>query len=96
VDILDNSDLIGRVVRSIAGRDVGKYFIIVKVINDKYVLISDGKLRTEEKPKKKKLKHLFVTHIIAYELKNSLLSNNNVTNAMIRKFLQLKDIDKEV
>lgn len=93
---MDNSDLIGRVVRSIAGRDVGKYFIIVKVINDKYVLISDGKLRTEEKPKKKKLKHLFVTDIIAYELKNSLLSNNNVTNAMIRKFLQLKDIDKEV
>lgn len=93
---MDNSDLIGRVVRSIAGRDLGKYFIIVKAINDKYVFISDGKLRTEEKPKKKKLKHLFVTDIMAYELKSSLLSNSNVTNAMIRKFLQLKDIDKEV
>lgn len=93
---MNNSDLIGRVVRSKAGRDSGKTFIIVKVIDDEYVLMSDGKLRTEEKPKKKKLKHMIVTDCIANELKELLLSNKEVTNSMIRKFLQFQDIDKEV
>jgi ribosomal protein L14E/L6E/L27E len=96
VDILNNSDLLGRVVKSVAGRDSGKTFIIIKVIDEQYVLMSDGKLRTEEKPKKKKLKHLLVTDTIVEELRSYLLSGNKVTNAMIRKFSQLKDIDKEV
>lgn len=96
MNILSYHDLIGRVVVSRAGRDSGKTFIIMNEINDEYVLVSDGKLRTEEKPKKKKLKHLIVTDITAEELRDSLLCGKKVTNAMIRKFLQLKDIDKEV
>jgi ribosomal protein L14E/L6E/L27E len=96
VNILSNHDLVGRVVKSLVGRDSGKTFIILKVIDDNYVLMSDGKLRTEEKPKKKKLKHLVVTDIETKELRDILLSGDKVTNAMIRKFLQLNDIDKEV
>lgn len=96
MNILSNHDLVGRVVRSLVGRDSGKTFIILKVVDDKYILMSDGKLRTEEKPKKKKLKHLVVTDIVAEELRDKLLSDGKVTNALIRKFLRLNDIDKEV
>jgi ribosomal protein L14E/L6E/L27E len=79
-----------------AGRDEGKFFIILEALNENYVYISDGKLRTEEKPKKKKLKHLVITDIVAHEVREAILSNEQISNSMIRKFLQLNDTDKEV
>lgn len=89
-------DLLGRVVRSTAGRDEGKTFIIIKVLDEKYVVISDGNLRTQEKPKKKKIKHLAPTNIVAEEIRDFLLHDKSIGNATIRKFLQLNDGDKEV
>ena len=35
---------LGQIVYSIAGRDRGRYFIVVDIIDDNYVLISDGDL----------------------------------------------------
>ena len=48
----------GSIAVSLAGRDKDRVFIIVGVLDEKYVLVSDGRLRKVEKPKKKKLKHL--------------------------------------
>lgn len=49
---------IGRLVLSMAGRDKGKIFMILDIIDKQYVYITDGSLRTKDRPKKKKLKHL--------------------------------------
>lgn len=51
---------IGSVIRSKAGHDVGQYFAVVEV-NDKFVLICDGKQRPLERPKKKNRIHIAVT-----------------------------------
>ena len=48
----------GDVVRSVAGHDSGRRFVVLEVIDEQYVLIADGKTRPVEKPKKKKNKHL--------------------------------------
>lgn len=96
VKALKKDDVLGRVVLSTAGRDKDKYFIIINIINDNYVLVADGKLRPESKPKKKKLRHLRFTDIIAEEIKNQLLSEEKLSNSTIEKFLQLNDINKEV
>ncbi|MEG1609005.1 MAG: KOW domain-containing RNA-binding protein [Clostridia bacterium] len=48
----------GDIVVSIAGHDISKCAIVISVVNEQYVLIADGKLRTIEKPKLKKVKHL--------------------------------------
>ena len=45
----------GSIAVSTAGRDRNKVFIIVGVLDEKYVLIANGKSRKIEKPKKKKL-----------------------------------------
>ena len=50
----------GSVVRSLAGRDQGRLFVVVDVLDDPYVLLVDGGLRKLERPKKKKRKHLRV------------------------------------
>ncbi|GFR35247.1 KOW domain-containing RNA-binding protein [Thermobrachium celere] len=52
---MDNVAL-GQIVHSRAGRDKGRYFIVVGLIDENYVLIADGDLRKIESPKKKKNK----------------------------------------
>lgn len=46
---------IGQVVRSKAGRDKGRVFVVVGKFDDQHVLVADGDLRKIEKPKKKSL-----------------------------------------
>ena len=48
----------GVVVRSKAGRDEGRTFLVIESLDEEYVLLSDGNTRKMEKPKKKKRKHL--------------------------------------
>lgn len=93
---MQKNEYLGRVVFSKAGRDKGKKMLIIGVINDEYVYLTDGSLRRVEKPKKKKLKHLVITDIISEEIKDDLLSEKKVSNTKIRKFLQLVDDIKEV
>lgn len=48
----------GQVVRSLAGRDKDRYFLVLEVVDKTYVLLVDGKLRKLAKPKKKKIQHV--------------------------------------
>lgn len=66
---------IGSVVLSLAGRDKGRFFIVVEIVDDSFVRIADGDIRRLENAKRKKIKHLKVTgdilESIAEKLKNS-------------------------
>ena len=93
---MDENSLLGKVVHSKAGRDMHKNFIVVGILNNEYVYISDGDLRKIEKPKKKKVKHLNFTDIVAEEIRDLILSKKEVTNSKIKIFLQSADIGKEV
>ena len=64
--------LSGSVVFSLAGRDKGRYFIVVGVLDEDHVLIANGRSRKIGKPKKKKLKHLSVVGKISTETEESL------------------------
>ncbi len=71
----------GEIVRSRAGRDRGRAFVVLKLLDEDYVLLVDGRLRTLERPKKKKRRHLLKASETRMELKDNLL------NADFRKFL---------
>lgn len=61
----------GQVVRSKKGRDEGKVYIIMEIIDDDLLLLVDGKLRKLDRPKKKKVKHLYIyKDIIDLDLKD--------------------------
>ncbi|AFK86050.1 KOW domain-containing RNA-binding protein [Thermoanaerobacterium saccharolyticum] len=79
---------IGRIVKSKAGRDKDRVFIIVGVADEKHVLISDGELRKIEKPKKKKLIHLQKYNEVDEKIKEKILSGKTVTNAEIIEALK--------
>lgn len=93
---MDEKKYIGRVVYSKQGRDSKKDFIVIEVINNDYVYIADGSLRTVEKPKKKKVKHLIFTDRIAEEIRDLVLNGQMISNSKIKRFLQSEDNDKEV
>lgn len=50
----------GQVVRSLAGRDKGRFFVVLDV-EENFAAIADGSLRPLARPKRKKLRHLAPT-----------------------------------
>lgn len=79
---------IGRVVSSKVGRDKGKFFIVVGILDENHVYISDGDLRIIEKPKKKKLKHLNFVDCEFQYMRELLSRHQKINNSMIKSFLQ--------
>lgn len=80
----------GTVVRSKAGRDTGRYFVVVEAIDHQYVMVCDGDLRRLANPKKKKLKHLEVKPVSIPTIKEKLLKGgiSDLYDAEIRKNLE--------
>lgn len=49
---------LGQLVRSKAGHDKGQVFLVYEQVDAKHVMLVDGRRRTLEKPKKKRIIHL--------------------------------------
>jgi len=48
----------GQVVRSTAGRDRGRYYVVIRRLNERFVAVADGRARRSAWPKKKNVRHL--------------------------------------
>ncbi len=48
----------GQLVRSLAGRDKGKHYLVLEELDHKHVLLVDGRSRPVDRPKKKNVAHL--------------------------------------
>ncbi len=80
----DSIPLIGQVVRIMQGREAGQYAVIIKILEDRYVLLADGEKRKYDRPKKKNLHHIEVMDYISPEVQKSLLETGRVTNGKLR------------
>ena len=76
----------GLVVKSIAGRDKGDLFIVIRT-DGEFAYIANGNLRKVDRPKKKKLKHLEATDFVSEFVKNRLETLGKVTNQELRNAL---------
>ena len=83
---------LGQIVKSTAGRDMGQYFIIVQM-EDVYIYLVDGDSRRLEAPKKKKKKHVQITHAVPLEIAEKISNDDKLSNADIRR--SLKDFINE-
>lgn len=79
---------IGRVVISRSGRDQGRMFLIVGILEEPYVLIADGALRRLKKPKKKKLRHLALQPDVLEGIGEKLKQGSKVFDAELRSALK--------
>ena len=77
---------IGRIVRSRQGRDAGRCFVILQVVDEQFVMMADGLTRKLAHPKKKKIKHL-QPKPLRMDVQ-SLLETNQLKDSDIRAFLK--------
>jgi ribosomal protein L14E/L6E/L27E len=81
-------ELVGRLVISRAGRDKGKPFVVLKVINDRFIMVADGDLRKIANPKMKNVKHLQVTSKGLPEVAMTLSRGEKLENHRLRKLIR--------
>lgn len=73
------------IVRSDAGRDQGKLFIVLAV--EEYLLLADGKGRKAESPKRKKRKHVLFVAEDDSRLADKIKRSEKITNSELRRTL---------
>ena len=78
----------GVVVRSKAGRDEGRYFAVLSLDGEEFAYVADGDLRKTEKPKRKRIKHLYVTEELISSLQSKLKAGEKVENHEVRACLE--------
>lgn len=78
----------GCVVKSLAGRDAGRMFVVIREIDADFVLISDGDTRPLDRPKKKRRKHLKATGASFPEVAAAASGGQELTDAQVRKLLK--------
>ena len=86
---------VGQMVKSKAGRDKGRTFLICRVEDDQYVWLVDGKLRKMDRPKKKKRKHLVALKACAAELQQKLERNQTIEDYEVRRALEALQLSEE-
>lgn len=69
----------GQIVRSLAGHDKGDFQTVLEVCVP-YAIVCDGKRRSLEKPKRKKLMHMAPTSTVLEE--ETLTTNRKIRNAL--------------
>lgn len=74
------------IVRSDAGRDKGKLFVVLAVEGE-YLLLADGKGRKVESPKRKKRRHVEFVATDDSRLSDKIKSEEKITNSELRRTL---------
>ena len=89
----------GRVVFSTQGRDEGRYFVVLEVIDENFVLMADGLSRKVDHPKKKKVKHLrpkpILVEVDGAKLPNKHLQDSDLRNALSAHGLEISTASNE-
>ena len=82
---------VGSVVRSMAGRDEGRLFIVVQEVDADFVMIANGDLRKLDRLKKKRRKHLRATGSVVRELRDRLAAGEPVQDHEVRSWLSKEE-----
>ena len=77
---------IGRAVVSRQGRDAGRCFVILQVVDEQFVMMADGLTRKLTHPKKKKLKHLYPKPVMVEGIVEGL-NSHQLLDSDLRKAL---------
>lgn len=79
---------IGSVVVSNMGRDKDGFFMVVGLLDEDYVLISDGCTRKLSKPKKKNIRHLIFGGIVLESIAVKMKENKKVFDSELKSALR--------
>ena len=78
---------LGEIVISTAGRDKGKYYLVVDIVDNKNIKLADGDSRKISQEKKKNIKHIKKTGYVAEELSQWLKEAKRVRNEDLKSII---------
>lgn len=80
----------GYFAKSLAGHDKGKLYIIIEEKNDSsdFVFLSDGELKTMDKPKKKRIKHIQVIKTVDEGIGTIIQKGQELRNEDIKRAIK--------
>ena len=81
----------GSVVRSLAGRDQDRLFVVIQEVDSDFVMVANGKLRGMDRLKKKRRRHLKPTGSVVEELRGRLAAGGAVEDHEIRSWLKKEE-----
>jgi Ribosomal protein L14E/L6E/L27E len=82
-----NEFKVGGYAISTAGHDFGSYYVILQITGE-YVYLVDGRIRTLDRPKKKKMKHISVPQPLDQDLADKV-NQKRVKNEEIKRAIKL-------
>ena len=82
---------VGAIVVSRMGRDEGRSFVVVQEVDEDFVMLADGRLRTMDHLKKKRRQHLKPTGIVVEQLRSRLEAGAAVENHEVRSWLKREE-----
>lgn len=85
---MDNRIKTGYFAVSKAGHDCNEIYVIIEV-DSEYVYLADGKLKTVDKPKKKKKKHIQIVTNMDEAICTKLSQNKLLINEDIKRAIKL-------
>lgn len=78
----------GMLAWSRAGHDKHRLYVIIEV-DEEYVYLVDGKIRTLDKPKKKKKKHIQIIYKVPEVIAEKLKTGQAIENEEIKRAIKL-------
>ncbi len=87
----------GQLVRSLAGRDKGKHYLVLGELDRKHVLLVDGRSRPVARPKKKNVAHLqhYARRVEPGELVNSTQLTDNQVIRLLKELVPETEAPEE-
>ena len=82
---------VGSIVRSLAGRDQGRLFVVIQELDSDFVTVANGKLRGMDRLKKKRRKHLKPTGGVVEELRSRIANGETVEDHEVRSWLKKEE-----
>lgn len=83
----------GQAVRSVAGRDAGRLYVVVGFAPPTFVLVADGRCRAAAKPKKKNVRHLNILGYIDEGVRAKIAGGAQATDRELRAALKAAGTD---
>lgn len=77
-----------QLVSSVAGRDTGQLYLVIRVAGDGFVELVDGDRRRVEAPKRKNARHVVAHEHVAVELAERARDGGAVKNSEVRSMLE--------
>lgn len=85
---MDNRFEKGYFAVSKAGHDCNEIYVIIN-FDSEYAYLADGRLKTVDRPKKKKLKHIQIIKYIDQDIESKLGQNKLLINEDIKRAIKL-------